>query len=209
MLETTKLDCARGDKVLIKDLSFSVAAGQLLHITGRNGAGKTTLLRCLCGLSAPAAGQITWQGQDISTYRDDYHGQMAYVGHVNGNQGELTPEENIAFAQSLAGQSNQPCQHDKNSPADILQTLGLTHCRHLPTKFLSQGQQRRLALARLLGQERKLWILDEPFVALDVDTTALLEGIVSDHIKNGGMAILTSHHTLNIPGSHELNIDHD
>jgi heme exporter protein A len=203
LLETTKLDCTRGDKLLIKGLSFNVEKGQLLHITGRNGAGKTTLLRCLCGLSLPAAGSITWDGQNIAVNRDNYHAQMAYVGHVNGNQGDLTPEENLVFAQSLSG------QRAANHPVEILDTLGLTHCRHLPTKFLSQGQQRRLALARLLVQERTLWIMDEPFVALDVDTTALLEGIVSDHIGNGGIVILTSHHSLNIDGSSQLNIDHD
>lgn len=207
MLETTKLDCARGDKLLIKDLSFSVAEGQLLHITGRNGAGKTTLLRCLCGLSSPAAGKISWQGQDIAKSRDDYHAHMAYVGHVNGNQGELSSEENLVFAQALAGEQTDV------SAAETLKKLGLSSSRHLPTKFLSQGQQRRLALARLLVQKRKLWILDEPFVALDVDTTILLEDIVSEHIKNGGMAIITSHHALNIAPNiaeiRQLNIDHD
>lgn len=201
MLEVNKLNCARGDKLLIQDLSFGVSEGQLLHITGRNGTGKTTLLRCLCGLSSPVAGNISWSDLDITSDRDSYHEQMAYVGHVNGNQGELTPAENIAFSQSLSGQLPTV------TPADILAKLGLAHCSHLPTKFLSQGQQRRLALARLLGQERKLWIMDEPFVALDVDTTTLLESIVSDHIQNGGMAILTSHHELKISGSSELNID--
>jgi len=202
LLETTHLDCHRGDKLLIKDLSIHVAPGQLLHVTGRNGTGKTTLLRCLCGLSAPAAGKITWQGQDIATYRDEYHAHMAYVGHLNGNQGDLTPEENLVFAQTLAGRNE-----DDDAPIEILQKLGLYNSRHLPAKFLSQGQQRRLALARLLGQKRTLWILDEPFVALDVETTALLEDIVSEHIDTGGIVILTSHHALHKPASRQLNLD--
>ncbi len=201
MLEITNLSCVRGDKPLIEDLSFDLSEGQLLHITGRNGAGKTTLLRCLCGLSSAAAGQISWLGQNIETIRDSYHAQMAYVGHLNGHQGELTAVENLVFARALGA-----AQTD-TTVTGTLKKLGLYESRLLPTKFLSQGQQRRLALARLLIQKRKLWIMDEPFVALDTDSTALLEGIVSDHIKNGGLAILTSHHALNLTQSRQLNID--
>ncbi len=201
MLEITNLSCVRGDKPLIEGLSFDVSEGQLLHITGRNGAGKTTLLRCLCGLSSPAAGQISWLGQNIDTNKDAYHAQMAYVGHLNGHQGELTAVENLDFARALGG------AHTEITVTDTLKKLGLYNSRLLPTKFLSQGQQRRLALARLLVQERKLWIMDEPFVALDTESTTLLEGIVSDHIKNGGLAILTSHHALNLTQSRQLNID--
>ena len=201
MLEITNLSCVRGDKPLIEGLSFDLSAGQLLHITGRNGAGKTTLLRCLCGLSSPAAGQINWQGQNVATIKDTYHAQLAYVGHLNGHQGELTAAENLVFARALGG-----AQAD-TSVTGTLKKLGLYNSRLLPTKFLSQGQQRRLALARLMVQKRKLWIMDEPFVALDAESTTLLEGIVSDHIKHGGLAILTSHHALNLTQSRQLNID--
>ncbi len=190
MLDVTNLACVRGDRPLFSHLSFALRAGELVHITGANGSGKTTLLRTLCGFNRPAAGEIRWNGADIHDLGDDYRAALAYVGHLNGIQGELTLRENLRVAAGIAGQ--------KTAPDAALEQIGLLAYGDFPAKILSQGQKRRLALARLLAAHKLLWILDEPFSALDTRSTEVMNTLLSAHLTAGGMIVLTSHQDLAI-----------
>jgi len=181
MMEVVDLVCVRGERRLFQDLSFSQAAGELLYVHGPNGSGKTTLLRTLCGLALP------------ERLGEDYHREMAYVGHLNGVKDELTAFENLRVMAQLFGADD--C--DERAMA-ALQRLELSACAELPGKVLSQGQKRRVALARLLLAPRTLWIMDEPFNALDVKAVATIQDILIEHLDNGGMAILTTHQEVEI-----------
>ena len=190
MLDVTNLECVRGDRPLFRGLSFAVRPGELLHVVGANGSGKTTLLRTLCGLSRPAAGEIRWHNADIRELGDDYHQQLAYVGHLNGIQGELTARENLRAAGCLAGAASG------TEIDSALAQVGLTAYRDFPAKILSQGQKRRLALARLAVIPKPLWILDEPFSALDTRSLGAMTALLSGHLATGGTIIITSHQDL-------------
>ena len=192
-MEVVDLVCVRGERRLFQDLSFSQAAGELLYVHGPNGSGKTTLLRTLCGLALPEAGEIRWRGENIRRLGEDYHREMAYVGHLNGVKDELTAFENLRVMAQLAGVDDW----DERAMA-ALQRLELRACAELPGKVLSQGQKRRVALARLLLAPRTLWIMDEPFNALDVKAVATIQDILIEHLDNGGMAILTTHQEVEI-----------
>lgn len=188
MLEVTNLECRRGDRLLISGLDFSVAGRTLLHVQGPNGSGKTTLLRTLCGLLQPQGGDILWDGESISRLKEDYCRDVLYLGHLNGIKNDLTGIENLRVAATLDGD-----QVTDQDIWDALSRMGLAGFEDLPTKVLSQGQKRRVALARLLLSSAKLWVLDEPFVALDVKAVELLQSLIADHVAAGGMAILTTH----------------
>jgi heme exporter protein A len=192
LLDVTNLACVRGDRPLFQNLSFGLRPGELLHIVGANGSGKTTLLRTLCGLSQPAAGEIRWRSADIHELGDDYRRQLAYVGHHNGIQGELTARENLLVAACLAGASGA-------ADADaVLAQVGLAAYRGFAAKILSQGQKRRLALARLVVARKPLWVLDEPFSALDARSSATMTARLSEHLAGGGLVVITSHQDLAI-----------
>ncbi|MBK5964522.1 heme ABC exporter ATP-binding protein CcmA [Thiocystis minor] len=188
MLEVTKLECRRGDRRLFSNLDFALGTGTLLHVRGRNGSGKTTLLRTLCGLFTPDAGDIRWQGESIRRLGEDYRRDLLYFGHLNGIKGDLTGIENLAVAATLDGD-------DVDRPAiwAALGRIGLAGFEDLPTRMLSQGQKKRVALARLILTRSKLWVLDEPFTALDVDAVILLQSLISAHVEAGGLAVLTTH----------------
>jgi heme exporter protein A len=192
MLHVENLECTRGDRPLFQGLSFAVQSGQLLHILGRNGSGKTTLLRTLCGLSRPSAGVIRWDGSSIRELGDDYRRALTYIGHTNGFHGELTPVENLRMEASLSAGG------DDSRIDAALEQVGLSAYRSFPAKILSQGQKRRLALARLLLGNKPLWILDEPYSALDTSSVKVMMGILTAHLDRGGLAVLTSHQDLNI-----------
>ncbi len=188
MLEITDLECRRGDRLLISGLSFSVSPSTLLHVQGANGSGKTTLLRTLCGLLQQQEGEISWNGESITRLREDYCRDVLFLGHLNGIKNDLTGIENLRVAATLDG------DHVAEQEIwDALARMGLAGFEDLPTKMLSQGQKRRVALARLLLSSAKLWILDEPFVALDVKAVELLQSLIANHVAAGGMAILTTH----------------
>jgi heme exporter protein A len=193
VLSTDNLACARGDRVLFQGLSLSLAPGEALHLKGPNGSGKTTLLRTLCGLTRREQGIIRWGSEDIDTLGDDYRRELVYIGHSNGIQGELTVAENLRFNAGLGGSA------DLSRIDAGLEALGIAALRHRPVKLLSQGQKRRAALARLLVNPGRLWILDEPFNALDADTCTRLQSIVEKHLGRGGLAIITSHTPLALP----------
>jgi heme exporter protein A len=193
MMEVVDLVCVRGERRLIQDLNFTQTAGELLYVHGPNGSGKTTLLRTLCGLALPEAGEIRWRGRNIRRLGEDYYREMVYVGHLNGVKDELTAFENLRVAGQLSGMDG--C--DERAVA-ALQRMDLSACAELPGKVLSQGQKRRVALARLLLAPRTLWIMDEPFNALDVKAVALIQDILIEHLDNGGMAVLTTHQEVEI-----------
>ena len=195
MLEVSELECARGDRVLFRDLGFTLAPGRLLHLQGANGSGKTTMLRALAGLSQPLRGEIRWRGTPIAQQRDTFAASLCYVGHLNALQGELNAIENLRFAAWLNG-------HGAAGIARALERLDLAPYAHLPAKVLSQGQKRRLALARLLLADKPLWLLDEPFTALDAASCARIGALLDAHLAAGGMVLMASHQALNIANAH-------
>jgi heme exporter protein A len=188
MLDVVNLECRRGDRRLFSDLSFSLSRGTLLHVRGRNGSGKTTLLRALCGLLARETGEIRWRGEDINSLGDDYRRDMLYFGHLNGIKSDLNGIENLRVATTLDG--DPVVEEDL---WDALAQMGLAGFEDLPTKVLSQGQKKRVALARLVLSGAPLWILDEPFSALDLDAVDLLGGLIAEHVAAGGLVVLTTH----------------
>jgi len=193
MLEVVDLVCVRGERRLFQDLSFSLAAGELLYVHGPNGSGKTTLLRTLCGLALPEAGEIRWRGQNIRRLKEEYHREMTYVGHLNGVKDELTAFENLRVVGQLNG-----VDASEERALHALRRMELSACAELPGKALSQGQKRRVALARLLLAPRVLWIMDEPFNALDVKAVGMIQAVLSEHLDNGGMVVLTTHQEVEI-----------
>lgn len=192
MLEVIDLTCHRGDRPLFRGLSFSLKPGALLHVRGENGAGKTTLLRTLCGLTQPIAGEIRWQGLSIREQFESYRERLCYIGHGNAIHGDLSPIENLQFEACLAGGDRVACQ-----PA--LAALGLGRVANLPSKLLSQGQKRRVALTRLSILKGTLWVLDEPFAALDTRAMERLREVLTRHLDRGGICLLTSHQEVAIP----------
>jgi heme exporter protein A len=204
VLEVRDLECVRGDHRLFAGLGFSLQAGELLYLRGSNGSGKTSLLRTVCGLMAPAGGEVLWKGKDIRKQRDEYHHALTYLGHVNGIKGELTGFENLRIACALAGQAASD-----DEIYDALTEVGLGGREDLPTQVLSQGQKRRVALARLLLSRAELWVLDEPFTALDVGAVAQLAKLIEVHLQKGGLAMFTTHQAVDIRAGavREVNLD--
>jgi heme exporter protein A len=192
MLEADNLECVRGDRRLFAGVGFRLEAGELLYLQGKNGAGKTSLLRMLIGLLPPEAGEIRWQGKPIGS--DDFRADLCYLGHLNAIKEELTPLENLLAAARLADETLS-----EDDALDALEQVGLAGREDLACRYLSQGQKRRVALARLVKEKRPLWILDEPFVALDVAAVDWLAGIISGHLQRGGMAVMTTHQQVTIP----------
>jgi heme exporter protein A len=193
MLEVLKLGCSRGDRRLFSDLSFSAGAGELIELRGPNGSGKTSLLRILCGLSSPAAGEVRWNGKNIRSLGEEYFGVVAYLAHQNAVKDELSAIENLRISAGVAGNSLKKAQAQQ-----VLKRIGLVDRQHLPTRVLSAGQRRRLALARLLTSKATLWILDEVLTSLDDEAVRLAREFISDHIKNGGLAIVATHQDLDL-----------
>lgn len=193
MLQGISLACVRGDRELFKDINFSLEAGGLMQVRGPNGSGKTSLLRMLCGLSNPAAGEILWNGASIRSLNGDYFSVMTYIGHLSGTKDDLTVIENLRISSALAG-----FEINDTQASEALEYIGLGGREILPVKVLSQGQRRRVALARLLACKTSLWILDEPLVALDVLAVKLIQGLLEQHLKQGGMVVMTTHQEIDV-----------
>jgi heme exporter protein A len=198
MLETTGLACERGGLRLFSGLGFSIAPGGLLRVRGANGSGKTTLLRTLAGLTRPSAGAVRWRGQAIdSEFRKD----MLFLGHAPAIKDELSVLENLEFSAGLAELKNSDCRK-------ALQQLGISRLAELPARYLSQGQRKRAALARLaLSAAVPLWLLDEPFAALDDEAIVGVSALCAAHLAAGGMVVLTSHQDVPISCAAHLEID--
>jgi heme exporter protein A len=194
MLEVAGLGCLRGERRLFGGVSFKLKPGGLIWIQGGNGSGKTTLLRTLCGLTQAMAGTVRWRDETIHALGEDYRRELTYIGHANGLKEDLSALENLRIAAQLAG---QPVSREAG--VEALQGSGLAGREHLPVKFLSQGQRRRATLARLrLVNPRTLWLLDEPFNALDTRAVADMRHIMENHLARGGMIALTTHQDVDI-----------
>jgi len=195
MLKAQQLCCVRNDIELFRDLSFELQAGEILQVEGVNGSGKTSLLRIMCGLTMPAEGAVLWQDSPIESCRIDYYADMTYVGHNSGLKSNLTCEENL----QVASISNH--FHDDFDIEAAMEKMEIDDLIDEYAGKLSAGQQRRVAMTRLLLSKAKLWILDEPFTALDLHSRQRMEQLLDQHCNNGGMAILTTHHELNVPNT--------
>jgi heme exporter protein A len=194
MLQAIELTCIKGERVLFRDLSFAVPAGGFLSVMGDNGSGKSTLLRLLSGLSSPDGGRICWDGRDITELKDQYVAQLSYLGHRNALKDDLTPIENLRATSSMLGQALT-----FKAARTALDAVGLNRNFHLfSTKLLSEGQRRRVALARLWFCRRPLWLLDEPFTALDSHATATLRERLNAHVSAGGLVVMSTHHDVGI-----------
>lgn len=202
MLEVRNLGCVRGDHRLFAKLNFSLQAGELLYLKGLNGSGKTSLMRIIAGLTLPAEGEVLWQNQLLSGQTEEFNTDLTYLGHLGAIKGELTAYENLRISSQMCGYVI-----DDEPILAALAKLGLAGREELPTKVLSQGQKRRVALARLLIVSTKLWILDEPFTALDYSAVELLKSVIADHLGSGGMVILTTHQQVDIDAGKIQTID--
>ena len=192
LLQAKEVSCERDHRLLFERVSFSLAAGQVLQIAGANGSGKTTLLRFIGGISKAYSGNILWQGRNISEVAAEYRSQFLYLGHAPGVSLNLSALENLRWYFSL----NQHVDHKPLLYA--LHQVGLAGYEDVPAYRMSAGQQRRIALARLIVSQAPLWILDEPFTAIDRAGVAELEQLLARHAHGGGAVILTTHHELNL-----------
>jgi heme exporter protein A len=195
MLEVSNLACSRGDHRLFSGLSFVLHPGQIMQIQGANGSGKTSLLRTLCGFIMPDEGKISWEGCDVRELDEEYFAKMMYLGHLNAIKDELSALENLRIAAGLSG-----VELNEKDAIAALRRMGLKGRERLPTKVLSQGQRRRVALARLLVNDARLWILDEPLTALDVGAVTLIQELIAEHLAGDGMVIFTTHQPLIVAG---------
>lgn len=190
-LKITNLSCAHQQTSLFTNLSCVINPGSALIIQGANGSGKSSLLRLLAGLTTPVSGNICWQEQPIANNLGDYQHQLHFIGHQNGLKLGLTALENLQLIQTLAQDKSEDIEK-------ILARLNLTAQQHVQTHHLSAGQKRRLALARLLLIKKTLWLIDEPFTGLDSATQALFIILLETHLQQGGIAVLSTHHTLSV-----------
>jgi heme exporter protein A len=196
MLEAHELAGTRGHARLFAGISFRIEPGHALIVTGANGSGKTTLLRILAGLTAPAAGTIRWKGTVAEPFDPHLRAAVAFVGHLPALKNELSAAENLASLVGLSGASASPDQIEA-----ALGAVALSKQRALLARALSQGQRRRIGLARLSLLRKPLWILDEPGTALDSDGAALLTSMACQHLDAGGCAVIATHQPLALPPS--------
>jgi heme exporter protein A len=202
VLDVQDLEARRGRRVLFSGLGFQAAPGRLVRVTGPNGAGKTTLLRMLAGLSTPSAGRVHWRGQPLAAARELFHRELAWVGHAASLKDDLTALENLQAIAMLGGDAI-----GRDEAVAALAEAGLTGRERLPARVLSAGQRRRVVLARLAlppahapHTPRTLWVLDEPFNALDVAAADWLAGLVRQQLARGGIVVLTSHQAIPLDG---------
>ncbi|WP_082768113.1 cytochrome c biogenesis heme-transporting ATPase CcmA [Ectopseudomonas composti] len=191
LLEAVALSCERDWRMLFEQLAFRLDGGDMLQISGPNGSGKTSLLRLVAGLRQPTSGDILLQGKTLSEQRGELARNLLWIGHAAGIKGLLTAEENLAWLCAL----HRPASREAIWQA--LEAVGLRGFEDVPCHTLSAGQQRRVALARLyLADTPPLWVLDEPFTALDKGGVAQLEAHLAAHCERGGVVVLTTHHSL-------------
>ena len=196
VLQVINLECVRGERRLFGGLNFSLEPGGFLQLTGANGSGKTSLLRILCGLAPPAKGEVKWQGANIRSLGEEYFTAITYIGHRHGVKDELTAIENLRVSAGLGG-----TEVSDHNAAIVLRKMGLGGREHLPARLLSEGQRRRLALARLSVCSSALWLLDEVLTSLDKAAVALVSSLFEEHLGKGGMALVATHQDLDVSAS--------
>jgi heme exporter protein A len=201
MLRGIDLACVRGERPLFSGIDVAVDGGDWLHVRGANGVGKTSLLRLLTGLAQPSQGQIRWHDEPIAACAAAYRNALLYLGHLAALKDDLTALENIELAGALDG--SRPARTEVTS---ALHRFGLQGREDLPVRFLSAGQKRRVLLARLLTRKARLWVLDEPFTALDAKAVTALSGLLGEHLAGGGMAVVTSHQPVPVAGGQALDL---
>ena len=196
MLQVRQIECVRGNRRLFRNLSFRLEANQALRVGGENGSGKTSMLKMVAGLSPVESGEILWKEGRIAASGEDFRRDLLFLGHANGLKDDLTPVENLRHALALAGMNA-----GNAALRDALAEQGLAGVADLPVKLLSQGQKRRVALARLgFSADKPLWVLDEPFAALDAASVGRIAAVVVAHLRGGGMVIFTTHHDVDLVG---------
>ena len=193
VLKAEQLFCERDDRVLFRELSFSARAGEVIQIKGSNGSGKTTLLRVICGLNDNYHGTLKWFNEPIEYNQDDFYSSLIYLGHQVGVNKVLTPVENLRWSVGLRENVTS------ESIYQALAEIGLRGFEDSQCFSLSAGQQQRVSLSKLLLGTAIIWVLDEPFTTLDVDGVQLLEKLLGDHARKGGVALVTTHHELSLP----------
>lgn len=192
-LTFSELACSRGGRPLFRGVNCELQAGRWLYVTGPNGVGKTSLLRMVCGLAPVDEGRIAWNGVSIHEQRDAYRADLCYLGHLNALNESLEVRENLRFTAALAGASL-----GDGRISEVLKQFGVRGRERQLVRHLSQGQKRRVGLARLALSPARLWVLDEPFVAMDDGGIRMLADLVAAHLKQGGLAVLTSHQVVDI-----------
>ena len=202
-LTAVGLECERSGRILFSGLDFSLLPGEIVQIDGSNGTGKTSLLRILLGLTPATEGEVLWCGTPLQDAREEYFGDLIYVGHNPGVKADLTARENLRIAQAL-GRPNGAMSIEQ-----ALARLGIAEMIDRPVRALSAGQRRRIALARLLVARARVWALDEPLTALDAPGRRVVEELLYEHIDGGGMAILTTHTPLDLAGRSVIRIHLD
>jgi heme exporter protein A len=192
LLSASNLQLWRGERHVLRGVSCSISAGEALHVYGPNGCGKTTLLRVICGLLRAEEGEVRWQGVSIHEANSIYHADIAYLAHDTALKGDLTPVENLRYSVGL-----------KRSLSDaeilaMLTDLGVGECAQLPSRVLSAGQRRRVALCRVLLARARFWVLDEPFTNLDATSSEQIASALATHLNNGGLALVAAHQGLEL-----------
>jgi len=193
-LSASELTLFRGERCLFKHLSFALNPGELLLLEGRNGTGKTSLMRAIAGLIEFEDGDILWEGKPVRTNRQSFYGSLVWMQHRVGFKADLTLVENLRFETHLRAQSGEDFE-------EVLKRLDIDRLKRLPIRSLSAGQQRRVALARMLLSRVPLWLMDEPFTNLDREGRALVMNLTTEHLDRGGMCIMAAHQDVEIGGN--------
>jgi heme exporter protein A len=198
-LEARGLACVRGERLVFEGVSFALGPGGALELHGPNGSGKTSLLRLIAGLVRREAGALLWHGAEVADDAEAWRAEVAYVGHQDAVKPLFTLAESLAFWANLAGAGAE-----RVGPA--LARFGLGRLAEVPARFLSAGQRRRLALARLLAAPRRVWLLDEPGASLDAEAAAALAQVMAEHRAGGGLVIAATHAPLGLEGAQALDL---
>lgn len=193
ILEARAITCVRGDRELFSRLDLQVSAGECLHIRGENGVGKTSLLRLLTGLAPPESGEVLWNGVPIKKESSEYHGKLLFLGHRDALKEDLTALENLRMYAAIDGIDLTDVE-----AFSTLWRFGLKGREDLPVNCLSAGQKKRVLMARMLTRRAQVWILDEPFNALDTQAVLELQSLIGQHLEGNGLVVLTSHQPLAI-----------
>ncbi|MEJ8845908.1 cytochrome c biogenesis heme-transporting ATPase CcmA [Variovorax rhizosphaerae] len=194
-LSVRDLECTRAGRRVFSGVSFDVAPGDVVQVRGANGSGKSSLLRLLCGLLQPSRGEVQWCGQRIGARDAGFEDDVAYMGHADGLSGDLSVLENLHFCLHVAGRVGAEVEL-----AEVLHDLRLAHRAHEHVRQLSQGQRRRLNLARVVLSRRRLWLLDEPCAGLDAQGEQHFDAYLAEHLRQGGLAVVTTHRDIGRDG---------